>query len=142
MIITQLSVKMVNQPGELSKLSDLLGDEGINLRALTASVHGEDAQIHLIPDDPEKALEVLRSKEYEVAERKVLAVETPDHPGGLNAILRPLKEADINVEFLYPVIGRHHKNAVMIVGAEPVDQAIQALHKYYIKILDKELDAL
>ena len=87
MIITQLSVKMNNRPGELSRLSDLLGDEGINLRALTAAVHGADAQIHLVPDDPDKAREVLKGKGYELTEHRVLAVETPDHPGGLNAVL-------------------------------------------------------
>lgn len=141
MTITQLSIKMINRPGELSKVSDIMGDQGINIRAITASVHGEDAQIHLVPDDADKSLEVLKSRGYEVVVRQVLAVETPDHPGGLNAILRPLKEAGINVEFLYPFIGKHEQSAIMIVGGEPISEAVQALEKYYITILGDELDA-
>ena len=142
MIITQLSVKLLNRPGELSKLSDILGDEGINIKALTAAVHGADAHIHMVPDDSAKALEVLKGRGYEVAESRVLAVEAPDHPGGLNAILRPLKDAKINVEFLYPVIGKYKKNAVLIVGGEPIEEAIKVLQKHYIKIMDKELYGL
>jgi len=142
MIIEQLSIKLENKPSQLSKVSDLLGDEGINIRALTASVHGQDARIHLVADDSEKAFEVLTGKGYEIAKVKVIAVETPDHPGGLNAILRPLKARDINVEFLYPLIGKLKGNAVLIVGAEPIEEAVKALQEHYITILDNKLYAL
>lgn len=142
MILTQLSVKVMNRPGEVSRISDMLGDDGINIKAITASVHGEDAQIHLVPDDADKALEVIQSGNYEVEVHKVLAVETPDHPGGLNAILRPLKDAGINVEFLYPLIGKIRGNAVMIVGAEPIEEAEKALIEHYITILDEEIYGL
>lgn len=142
MIITQLSIKLINESGEMSKVSDILGDEGINIRAITASVHGRDAQVHLILDDYDKALEVLRGREYELIENKVIAVETPDHPGGLNAILRPLRDAGVNVEFLYPLIGKLRGNAVMIVGGDPIEGAIKALKKNYITILDEERYAL
>ena len=142
MVLTQLSVKLANKPGELSKISDMMGDEGINIKALTASVHGEDAQVHLVVDDPPKAVEFLNSRGYQVTEREVLAVETPDHPGGLNAILRPLKEVGVNVEFLYPAIGKHQMKAVLILGPDPLKEAMAALHKYYIKVLDKELFGL
>jgi len=139
MIIDQISVKLKNQPGEMSKVSDLLGDEGINIRALTLSLQAENGLVHLILDDPAKGLEVLKGRGYETAIHQVIAVETPDHPGGLNALLRPLKDAKINVEFLYPLIGRLRGNAVLIVGAEPITEAILALQKHYITILDKEL---
>jgi len=142
MVLTQLSVKLTNKPGELSSISDIMGDEGINIKALSVAVHGEDAQVHLVVDDTKKAIEVFKSRDYQVAEREVLAVETPDHPGGLNAILRPLKEAGVNVEFLYPAIGKHQMKAVLILGPEPVEDAMTALHKYYIKVLDKELFGL
>ena len=55
MIITQLSIKVVDEPGQLGRVSDLLGDEGINIRALTAAVHGDDSRFHIVVDDPAKA---------------------------------------------------------------------------------------
>ena len=138
MIITQLSIRMKNQPGELSRLSDILGDEGINIRAINAAVNRDDAFIHLVADDPGKAETVLKGKGYEPTRHEVIAVETPDHPGGLNAILRPLKQEGINVVFLYPVIGKIRGNAVLIIGADPISKAVTALEKHYITILGKE----
>lgn len=138
MIITQLSIRIKNQPGELSRVSDILGDEGVNIRALTAAVNQDDAFIHLVADDPGKAEEVLKGKGYEPVRHEVIAVETPDHPGGLNAILRPLKQDGVNVVFLYPVIGKIRGNAVLIIGAEPIAKAVSALEKHYITILGKE----
>lgn len=142
MIIDQLSVKLLNRPGEMSKISDLLGDDGVNIKALTAAVHGDNAQVQLVVDDVKKALEALKAGGFDVHLHQVIAVETPDHPGGLNAILRPLKQANVNVVFLYPLIGKHHGNAVLILGAEPIETAISALQKQYITILDRELYAL
>lgn len=142
MIIDQLSVKIENKPGELSKISDLLGDEGVNLKAAMAAVQGGDAQIHLVADDADKAAEVLTGHGYDVHRHPVVAVETPDHPGGLGAILKPLKLKGINVIFLYPAIGKLNKSAVMIVGAEPIEDAVKALNENYLRILDQELFAL
>jgi len=143
MIIKQLSVKLKNEPGELSAISDVLGDAGINIRALNAAVHGKDAQVHMVVDEHEKARDTLSSRGYELSEYEVLAVETPDHPGGLNAVLRPLKEEGINIEFLYPLIGRMVSgNAVLIIGPDRVDDAVRTLQGHYINILEKGLRGL
>ncbi len=142
MILTQVSAKVKNEPGQLSIISDALGDAGINIRALTASVHGKDAQIHMLTDDPGRTVEVLSARGFEVHDHKVAAVETPDHPGGLNAVLRPLKNAGINVDFLYPMIGRLSGNAVLVIGAEPIEDAVKALSGDYITVLDKEIEGL
>jgi len=139
MIATQLTVKLQNKPGQLSKVSDLLGDSGINVKAITTSVHGDGAQVHMVVDDTKKALDLLRGRGYEILERPVIAVEAPDHPGGLNAILRPLKDANINVEYLYPAIGKLGDKAVIIVGGDPIETAVAALKRHYINILNKEL---
>jgi hypothetical protein len=81
----------------------------------------------------------LESHNYKLKIEKVIAVETPDHPGGLNSVLKPLKEAGINVEYLYPFIGRFHTNAILILGVDKTEQAIEVLRKNYIRILEKEL---
>lgn len=142
MILEQLTVSLSNEPGELSKISDILGDEGINIKAITAAVQGGSACIHLVADDSKKAFEILTGRGYQVDKREVVAVETPDHPGGLNAVLRPLKSRDINVEFLYPAIGKLRKDAVLVVGAYPLEEAVKALRENYITILETELFAL
>jgi hypothetical protein len=138
MSLTQLSVQLSDQPGELNKIGDLLGEEGINIRAFSASVHGDDSQFHMVVDATDKAFSVLSAKGFKVTERPVIAVETPDHPGGLKAVLNPLAQSGINVEFLYSVIGRFQQNAVLIIGVKETEKAVAALQKSYIRILDAD----
>ncbi|MBI5442184.1 MAG: ACT domain-containing protein [Deltaproteobacteria bacterium] len=133
---TQLSVRLKDRPGELSKLSDLMGANGVNIRAFTASVHGDDSQFHMVVDEVEKAKDALRARGYDVHEHAVVVVEAPDHPGGLNAILKPLKEDGVNVSFLYPMIGRDQDDAVLILGPDDAERAARALRRNYIKILE------
>jgi hypothetical protein len=71
----------------------------------------------------------------------VLAVETPNHPGGLNAVLRPLKEVSINVKYLYTCLGTGEKT-VLIVGVDKMDEAVQVLKKNWVHMYDQELYTL
>jgi len=80
MILKQISVELVDQPGEMSKVSDLLGEEGINIRAICASPAGEKSVVRFVVDNPEKTLDVLQSQGYKLEVEDVIAVETPDHP--------------------------------------------------------------
>jgi hypothetical protein len=36
----------------------------------------------------------------------VLAVEVPCHPAGMNAIVKPLMDAEINIHYIYTTIER------------------------------------
>src|SRR6056297_1170290 len=102
MPITQVSVAVENHPGNLSKVCDILEKEDINIKAIMASSVLSPVQVHMIVSDPVKAQNVLETEGYMISTREVIAVSTPDHPGGLNAVLRPLIESNVNVETLYP----------------------------------------
>jgi len=138
MRIKQISVVMENIPGKLSGLSDVLGAEGINIRAITVADTSDLTTVRMIVDDPAKAILVLESKEYNIRQREVLAVETPDHPGGLNAVLRPLRDAQINVHYLYPYIGRIKANAILILGVDKIDEAIQILTQNWVHLISEK----
>jgi hypothetical protein len=133
---TQFSVRLTDCPGELSRVSDLLGESGVNIRAFTASAAGPESRFHMVVDEPERAREALRVRGYDVSEHPVLLVEAPDHPGGLNAILKPLREDDVNVHFLYPLIGSFSETAVLILGTEDTERAAVALRRNYIRLLE------
>ena len=137
MRIKQISVVLENIPGKLSSLSDVLGAEGINIRAITVADTSDLTTVRMIVDDPNKAVLVLESKGFNIRQREVLAVETPDHPGGLNAVLRPLRDAQINVHYLYPYIGHIKDNAILIVGVDKIDEALQILTKNWVHLISE-----
>ncbi len=143
MCVKQLSVSLDNVPGKLLDVSQLLGAERINIRAISVADTSDMSTIRFVVDDPEKTVNVLKSHGYPVVEADVIAVEVPDHPGGLRAILKPLKRADINVLYLYPYLGRGESGqAIVIVGVNKTEEAVQVLRENWVHIFGKEVYTL
>jgi hypothetical protein len=142
MFIKQISVSLDNIPGALSKVSEILGNEGVNIRAISVADTADISTVRFVVDEPTKAINILKANGYVVKETDVLAVETPDHPGGLNAVLRPLKEAKINVHYLYPYLGRVSDQAIVILGVDKTEEAEKVLTQNWVRLLGKELYSL
>jgi len=141
MPVKQISVSLENVPGKLSEVSDYLGENGINIIALSIADTADISAVRFVANDPEKAINVLRTHGYSIKTTDVLAVEAPNHPGGLNAILKPLKEVSVNVSYLYTCLGAGEKT-VLIVGVDKMDEAIQVLKKNWVHMFDEELYTL
>ncbi len=139
MFIKQISVVLKNVPGMLCDLSELLGKEGVNIRAISVADTSEVSTVRFVVDDPPKAVNILKGHEFSVYETDVLAVETPDHPGGLTAVVRPLKEANINVLYLYPFLGRISDQAIVILGVDKIEDAERVLTRNWVHTVGKEL---
>ncbi len=139
MHIKQISVVLKNIPGMLADLSQILGKEGVNIRAISVADTSEVSTVRLVTDDPVKAMNILKSSNFTAYETDVLAVETPDHPGGLFAVVKPLKEADINVLYLYPYLGRTNDQAIVILGVDKLRDAEEVLKKNWVPTLGKEI---
>ena len=139
MPVKQLRIKMENKPGQLSVLSELLGEHGVNIRAIGVShMRGEDSDVCIVVDDPKMARDALKAKGFEHTENEVLAVEMPDHPGGMNAVLKPLKEAHINAITVYPYIGRA-SNPIMIIEVDHIKKAVDVLKHNWVRVWDKSV---
>ena len=139
MAIKQISVALENEPGRLHSLCELLEKEEINIKAIMASSIQKPVQVHLIVNDPPKAENVLKSHGFDVSTKEVIAVAVPDHPGALNAVLRPLNEARINVETLYPFITLHGDEAIMILEVDDIQKAKDVLKKHWVKTVGAEI---
>ena len=143
MCVKQISVSLDNVPGKLLDVSQVLGAEGINIRAISVADTSDISTVRFVADDPTKTINVLKSHGYSVKETDVIAVEVPDHPGGLQAILKPLKRANINVLYLYPYLGRgESEQAIVIVGVDKTKEAIEVLKKNWVHTFGKEIYAL
>ncbi|MDI6765133.1 MAG: amino acid-binding protein [Thermodesulfobacteriota bacterium] len=138
MPVKQISVSLENVPGKLSEMSDYLGENGINIIGISVADSADISGIRFVASDPEKAANVLRTHGYSIKITEVLAVEAPNHPGGLNAVLKPLKEISINVNYLYTCLVRGEKT-VLIVGVDKMEEAIQVLRKNWVHMYDEEL---
>jgi hypothetical protein len=143
MFVKQISVSLENTPGKLLAISERLGIEGINIRAISVADTSDISTVRFVTDDPGKTVNVLKSHGYSVKETDVIAVEVPDHPGGLQATLKPLKVAKINVLYLYPYLGRGESGQpIVIVGVDRIEETIEVLKRNWVHTFGKEIYSL
>ena len=80
---------------------------------------------------------------YAVREKDVLAVEIPDHPGALQAVLKPLRESSINVLYLYTFLGRGETGQpIVIMGVDKTEEAVAVLEKNWVTTFGNEIYSL
>jgi hypothetical protein len=134
MKVEQISVFLENKAGRLAEVTRVLGEAGINIRALSLADTTDFGILRLIVDRYEQARQVLKERGFTVGKTEVVAVEVPDVPGGLARVLRVLAEANINVEYMYAFVQHSGKNAVIIFRFDNLDEAIALLQKEGIYI--------
>ena len=138
MKVEQISIFIENKSGRLAEITRILGDAGINIRALSLADTSDFGILRLIVDNVETAKAVLKEKGFTVSKTEVVAVEVPDRPGGLSSLLQTLDADQINVEYMYAFVERCGGNAVIIFRFDETDKAIGTLKDSGFTILKGE----
>lgn len=132
--IKQIDLALDDKPGRLFEISKRLDARGITILAFHVAGGDQEGRLSFVVNDPQKAVNLLTTTGYRLETQDVIACEIPNHPGGLSAVLKPLKQAEINIDFIYPCLstGEHR---VLIIGAQPVENALKVLEDEWIRIL-------
>ncbi len=127
MKIRQISVFLENKVGRIMEITDVLGKNDINIRALSLADTSDFGILRMIVDNIDKTLKVLKEKGFIIKESYVVAVEVPDKPGGLSGVLKVLGNNDINIEYMYAFFEQPENKALLIFRFENPDEAVSAL---------------
>ncbi|MDF1579225.1 MAG: ACT domain-containing protein [Desulfuromonadales bacterium] len=138
MKVEQISIFIENKSGRLAEVSRVLGDSGINIRALSLADTSDFGILRLIVDQTDKAKMVLKEHGFTVNKTEVVAVEVPDRPKGLCGILEILDANKINVEYMYAYVERSNSNAIIIFRFDQVEAAIKVLTEHDVVVLKGE----
>ncbi|HOV40946.1 MAG TPA: ACT domain-containing protein [Oscillospiraceae bacterium] len=138
MLIKQLSVFVENRPGRLSSITKLLGENDVDIRALSIADTRDFGILRLIVNNPDKALEVLKGADYSVTLTNVIAIGIEDKPGGLAKAMEVLYQNGISVEYMYAFISKTDNTAFVILRVENSENAADVLQKNGIKLLTSE----
>ena len=139
MSVKQISVLLGNVPGSFAKLIHILDSEDISTKAVSAASIVEDSTVRLVVNDPDRAAALLESYNFNFEITPVLAAEVPLHTGGINAILKSLAKADINILYLYTTINRIGKETIVIIGVDKLEEAREILTENWIHLIDDEI---
>ncbi|MDR0615607.1 MAG: ACT domain-containing protein [Synergistaceae bacterium] len=132
MTIEQISVFLENKPGRLAEVTKIMGDAGVDLRAMSLADTADFGVLRLMVNDPEKTLELLRAAGCVVSVTPVLAVCIADKPGSLAEVLSVLADAGVSVEYSYASITRKKDNAYVIFRVDDNGRALEAFAKHGI----------
>jgi hypothetical protein len=139
MAVKQISVLLGNTPGSFARLTHILDSEDISTKAVSAASIAESSMVRLVVNDPDRAAALLSSYNFNLEVTPVLAAEVPLHTGGINAILKPLAKAEINILYLYTTINRIGKETIVILGVDKLEEARKILTENWIHLIGDEI---
>lgn len=135
MKLQQISVFLTNEPGALIAPCRLLSEAGIDIRALSLADTQQFGILRLIVSERERAEQLLSGAGFVTRATEVIAVEIPDHPGGLTDVLTALQASGVQIEYMYAFAEGRAGKAVLIFRFDQPDKAMEALQGAGINVL-------
>jgi hypothetical protein len=122
-----LSIFVVNEPGKLEKITRVLTDTGLNIRAISMGSAGEFGVLRILVNDPEAGYAALKEGRFTVTKRRILVALIDDHPGAMHDLLVKLAGASVNVEDCYGFVLEEGRRAAIVFEVEKFPEAEKAL---------------
>lgn len=134
----QLNVFIENKPGRIRAVTKLLGENNINIRALTIQDRVDFGMIKLLLDKPEEAHVLLKENNFACALKDLLPILIDDTPGGLDKLMRVLEEKNINLKDAYGFLVESCEQAVICIEVKDPETAKAAVNAAGYQVLEKE----
>lgn len=135
MLVKQISVFLENKSGRLAEVTRTLGNNDIDISALSIADTTDFGILRLIVNKPEKAEEVLKENGFTVSGTSVIAIGVQDQPGGLAKALEVLDSESIGIEYMYAFVSKTDNEALVILRVEDPARAIEVLKNKGISVL-------
>jgi hypothetical protein len=103
---TDLTITVEDQPGELARIGEALGNAGINIEGLAGFTAEGRGHIHVLVEDAAGARSALQGAGLNVSsEGDALVMDLPsdgiDRPGTMGQMARKLADAGVNIQAIY-----------------------------------------
>ena len=134
MFIKQLSIFVENKVGRLQNIINALGENEVNISALSIADTTDFGILRIIVDNPDKAKLVLKGMGVISKTTDVVAVYIDDRSGGLAAVLNLVSNAGIGIEYMYAFLGRREGKALMVLKADDEEMLEQVLRKHGVEL--------
>ena len=133
MTIKQLSIFLENKSGRLTEVLETLGNEKINITALTIADTSEYGILRMIVSEPENAYRILKQKNFSVNLSEVLSISTPVEAGSFARALRIFSDENISIEYVYAFsLGN---KAIIVLRTENTAVALEAIKKHKMELI-------
>ncbi|MFA6036376.1 MAG: ACT domain-containing protein [Candidatus Micrarchaeia archaeon] len=122
----QLTILTENKVGALADVCTELGNNGVNIKAITAQGQGDYGVIRLVTEDETTSKKALEKLGFRVSVSDILVVSLPDRPGEMAKVARKLSNAGVDVECVY-ILGRENDKIQVAIKPSSIEHATRAL---------------
>lgn len=133
--LRQFCVFMENRVGGLNDLLRHIERQDLRVLALSIVDSVDFAVARLIVDETDRARELLQLAGLNVFENDILGVELPDDPQPFIQLFRPLVTAELNVNYVYPLLYRRRGRGAVAIYVDNIDQAGEILRSRGFRLL-------
>lgn len=138
MNINQISVFLENRTGQLAEVTRVLGDNGIDMRAISIAETADYGVLRIIVDDADKATAILHANDYILSITPVTVVAVPDQAGGLAPVLEALAEGRMDIEYMYSLFTHREGKAYMVFRIADEEKFLKLLNAHGVALATKE----
>lgn len=126
--IQQLSFFLENRLGALRDICRRLENESIEIRALSIHESADHAVIRIVVDKPSAAQLSLEREGHPVFANELLGVALPnDAASSMQQVLQRLLMGEVDIKYVYSLIGPVDDRPVMLLKVENADWASHVL---------------
>lgn len=122
----EFDVFVQDKPGELAKVCELLGNNGVNIKGIASERNNARPLIRVVTDDETTASSVLTRSGIAFDLKDVISLRLPDKPGELGKVAKKLARAMVNVDSIY-ILGKDSGKTDMILTVDNKKKAEEAL---------------
>ncbi|MBP5165459.1 MAG: acetolactate synthase [Lachnospiraceae bacterium] len=139
MSVKQISVFLENRPGTLQKMTAVLAENKVNMRATSLAETKDFGIARIIVDDDYEASNVLKEAGFINSLTPVLAVEIKNEVGALSKTLQVFSEGAINIEYMYSFLSvKRPEHACMIFRVSDTEKAEAFLGSHGVRLLNQD----
>jgi hypothetical protein len=131
--VVQIGVFLENQPGHVSRLTDVLEKASVSIRGFSLADTTDFGIARFVVDKPTEALEALRGAGALTAVTELLCIELPDEPGALDHVFAAVANAGINVEYAYSLVSTY-----VALKVDSIQQAQALLAGQPIRLIEQD----
>lgn len=132
MLGEELAISAKNKVGLLADISRMLADRGINIESALGYESGKTAKLMIVTSANLAIVNELKKKRYKsIKESEVVIVELANKPGALKVVTTELKNAGIDIRYLYITSSSSPgEGSRMVIQTSDNEEAMALLSKY------------
>ena len=96
-------VDLINQPGQLAKISEAIARKGINITGLSGVTCGGSGAVAIMTNDEAGTRNALKEAGLRARELELVTSSIQDKPGTLAEVTKKLADGGVNIEAAMPV---------------------------------------